>query len=127
MTLGTVWILPFIQIEDPLQCALIVASVFVFVSGGWAAGDVSLAAFIQSSLSDLPSGEHDISPLGSVMAFLYSSYILFYAVMSPILGKLLDDFRKEENVRGGLLWVSVGFSIAAVIIMASTFIPKMSK
>lgn len=89
---------------------------------------------------------HDnVSALGAVMAFLYSSYIILNAVLSTVLGKVIDkDFTKNKSIIyslktvGGCVsscplplsnnneyaFVSVHFSVACVIIFASTFIPK---
>jgi hypothetical protein len=39
-------------------------------SFGWAAGDVSLAAYIQSTLAKLENIDPDVSALGAVMAFV---------------------------------------------------------
>lgn len=43
---------------------------FLPVSFGWAAGDVSLAAYIQSTLSKIESKNKQVSALGAVMAFV---------------------------------------------------------
>lgn len=93
------------------------------VSMGWAAGDVSLAAFIQASLARVESKDRGISALGAVMAFLYSSYIvsghsaavnelseisdsvsppclqIIYAVLGSLLGKYIDHvWTKDKSI-----------------------------
>jgi hypothetical protein len=57
---------------------------------GWAGGDCSLAAYIQSTLCKLEDDDEDISALGSVMAFLYVSYIILYSAISALLGRWVD-------------------------------------
>ena len=80
-----------------------IAGMFIPVSMGWAAGDVSLAAFIQASLARMESEDPQVSALGSVMAFLYSSYIITYAVLGYVLGSHIDDvFAKDGNVERAL-------------------------
>lgn len=43
------------------------------ISIGFASGDVSLAAYIQSSLAKIESEDKEISALGAVMSFLFST------------------------------------------------------
>ncbi|CAF5158912.1 unnamed protein product, partial [Rotaria magnacalcarata] len=43
------------------------AAAFIPISFGWAAGDVSLGAYIQSSLMNVEFNDNHISPLGAVM------------------------------------------------------------
>jgi hypothetical protein len=68
------------------------AAIFIPISFGWAAGDVSLAAYIQSTLAKIESKEPDVSTLGAVMAFLYVTYIVLYAVLSAVLGNWVDAY-----------------------------------
>ena len=68
-----------------------------------------MAAYIQSALSSGSYGElclsaegvsidefliakryENVSPLGATMAFLYSTYIVLNAVLSSLLGKVID-------------------------------------
>lgn len=72
-----IWYLPFYR-PPPNQpiIAWQMAATFVPISFGWAAGDVSLAAYIQASLAR--GGEAStagISTLGAVMSFLYVTYV----------------------------------------------------
>jgi hypothetical protein len=70
---------------------------------GWAAGDVSLAAYIQASLAGNDHGHPGVSALGAVMAFLYSSYIVMYAVLGVLLGRVFDnDFTAHKNIISSL-------------------------
>lgn len=72
-----VWYLPFYK--PPQNQPIIawqIAATLVPISFGWAAGDVSLAAYIQASLAR--GGEATtagISTLGAVMSFLYVTYV----------------------------------------------------
>ncbi|KAI9094589.1 hypothetical protein DFS34DRAFT_628322 [Phlyctochytrium arcticum] len=114
-----------------LQMAWIIAAIFIGVSAGWAAGDVSLAAYIQSNLSKMRNTDPRVSPLGAVMAFLYVTYIVLYAVINPILGQWLDRLIKSEGkVKGTetyFFWIGgVMFSLCGVVIMAATFVPRGS-
>lgn len=70
--------------------------------------------------------EPGISPLGAVMSFLYSAYIVLNAVLSSVLGTVIDaDFRANGNIYNALTRVGgIQFSVCAAIIFASTFIPR---
>ena len=86
------------------------AATFIPISFGWAAGDVSLAAYIQASLArEGEATTAGISTLGAVMSFLYVTYvrpvvllpwspvdfllfqIVTYAILSPVLGSYVDS------------------------------------
>jgi hypothetical protein len=83
LALLIVWYLPFWHPpKNDVSQAWIVAATFLPISFGWAAGDVSLAAYIQASLARIESNTNNVSALGAVMAFLYSSYIVTYAIAS---------------------------------------------
>lgn len=97
------------------------------ISFGWAAGDVSLAAYIQASLARMESRTNNVSALGAVMAFLYSTYIVIYAITSPLLGKYIDKVSKRNkgNISEAFKNIAgVQFTIIAILILAATFIPK---
>jgi hypothetical protein len=115
--------------------------IMICLSFGWAAGDVSLAAWIQSRLSKLPrkvlgdkAAKYAVSPLGSVMAFLYVSYIVFYAILSNLIGFTMDYYKARAKSAGNgalpieaFIWIcGVLLSACAVVIFASTFIPRGS-
>jgi MFS family permease len=93
-----VWYLPYwYPPTGRVRDAWMVAGTFIPVSFGWAAGDVSLAAYIQASLARIESRSTNVSPLGAVMAFLYSTYIVLYAIASPLLGRYLDRVYAETG------------------------------
>ncbi|KAK0117124.1 hypothetical protein ONS96_012959 [Cadophora gregata f. sp. sojae] len=97
-----------------LSQAWVVAGVFTPLSFGWAAGDVSLVAYVQSQLQneETPGGKYErISPLSAVMSCLYSTYIVLYAVMSPVMGNYIDNaYIRENDVHGTMKYVAGRFS-----------------
>lgn len=102
---------------------------FIPISFGWAAGDVSLAAYIQASLARLEGRKTNVSSLGAVMAFLYSTYIVIYAIVSPLVGRYIDRVSRANagNVQTAIRNLGgVQFTIIAALVIASTFIPKGS-
>ncbi|KAH7100169.1 hypothetical protein BKA62DRAFT_706967 [Auriculariales sp. MPI-PUGE-AT-0066] len=128
--LNLVWTFPrYAQLsKGGVKYAWILAATNLPISYGWAAGDVSLAAYIQSVLNQFRFDEPNISPLGAVMAFLYSSYIVMNAILSSFLGGVIDDdFTEHKNIYDSLRSTgSIMFSTASVLIMVSTFIPRGS-
>lgn len=83
LALLIVWYLPYWHTSrDSVNEAWKAAGTFIPVSFGRAAGDVSLAAYIQASLARIESHNHEVSALGSVMAFLYRWVSSF---LQPIL------------------------------------------
>ncbi|KAG0211178.1 hypothetical protein BGX28_008358 [Mortierella sp. GBA30] len=127
-----VWVLPYSYPkvpEDSLKFAWTLAAIWIPVSFGWAAGDVSLAAYIQSALAKMEKPNEKVSPLGAVMAFLYSFYIILYAVLGPVLGQVIDDANTlhKGDIRPALVWVGgVMYTVVCLVLLASTFIPKGS-
>ncbi|EPS44772.1 hypothetical protein H072_1209 [Dactylellina haptotyla CBS 200.50] len=123
-----VWYLPFwYPPSGQVSQAWIAAATFIPISFGWAAGDVSLAAYIQASLARLEAQENSISPLGAVMGFLYSSYIIIYAIVSPLVGKYIDKVyeQHDEQIQSGIFYVAgVHFSVLSGIMLLATFIPR---
>lgn len=67
----------------------------------------------------------DVSPLGAVMGFLFSSYVILNAIMSSTLGKVIDDtFIARRSIYDALVNVGgIQFTVGCVIILAATFIP----
>ena len=155
LALNIVWVLPYISVtRGNLSEAWRIAGMYVFpnihftgpslipdtlydlsflpVSFGWAAGDVSLAAYIQATLTRIESNDSHVSSLGAVMAFLYVLYIVVYAVLSSVLGKWVDN--KLKGLKGAATAVAardalkyiggVQFTVLCVIVIISTFIPK---
>jgi hypothetical protein len=128
LALLIVWYLPFwYPTKGDVGQAWIVAATFLPISFGWAAGDVSLAAYIQASLARIESNTKNVSALGAVMAFLYSTYIVTYAVASVCLGTYIDRVSdaNHDNIQPAILNIAgVQFTVISVLVMASTFIPK---
>lgn len=88
-----------------------------------------MAAYIQASLARKESTTTNVSALGSVMAFLYSTYIVIYAITSPLLGTYVDKVSKanDDDVSSALVNIGgVQFTLITVIILAATFVPKGS-
>ncbi|KAF9163721.1 hypothetical protein BGX21_000740 [Mortierella sp. AD011] len=124
-----VWILPYSYPakEDALSFAWTLAAIWIPISFGWAAGDVSLAAFIQSALAQYDRPDDKVSPLGAVMAFLYISYIVLYAVLGVVLGKVVDAANVKGDIHPALVYVGgVMYTVVCVVLFISTFIPKGS-
>ena len=133
LTLLIVWYLPYwYPPSGNVAYAWIVAATFVPVSFGWAAGDVSLAAYIQASLARMEATEKSISPLGAVMGFLYSTYIVIYAIASPLLGRYADGVFAATGgqngggtVRPGIVNIGgVQFTVLMAVLFLSTFVPR---
>lgn len=124
-----IWYVPYYYPPaNEVKYAWFMALTFIPISFGWAAGDVSLGAYIQSSLTKLETKNKNISPLGAVMAFLYSSYIIIYAILNPILGIYIDHiYNLTGSVRPALLnTAAIQLTIILVLVFLSTFIPKGS-
>ena len=122
-----VWYIPyFYPPSGQVKYAWLMALTFVPISFGWAAGDVSLAAYIQCSLDKLETKTKNVSALGAVMAFLYSSYIILYAILNPLLGRYIDSvYNATGSVRPALLnTAAIQLTVIAVIVFFSTFVPK---
>lgn len=127
-----IWYLPFWHPPPgQVKYAWIIAATFMPLSFGWAAGDVSLTAYIQASLARVEPETKNVSALGAVMAFLYSTYITLYAVTSPILGRYIDSVYKQTggadggDVHSAILNVGgLQFTLISALMMASTFIPS---
>jgi hypothetical protein len=68
-----------------------------------------------------------VSALGAVMAFLYSAYIVTYAIASVCLGTYIDTIsdRNNEEVQSAIFSVAgVQFTVIFVLVMTATFVPK---
>lgn len=79
--------------QHQLAQAFVVFGLFVPISFGYAAGDVSLVAYIQGQLQ---ASEHK-DDLPAVMSFLYTAYVVVYAVCSPMLGRYVDSVYRREH------------------------------
>jgi hypothetical protein len=128
LTLLIVWYLPYWHPpENKVSQAWIVAATFVPISFGWAAGDVSLAAYIQASLSRIESQTKNVSALSAVMAFLYSTYIVMYAIASATLGSYIDRVSDRNNGEVQSAITNIGgvhFTVIFVLVMTATFVPQ---
>jgi MFS family permease len=136
------WWVPTGRVTD----AWVVAATFIPVSFGWAAGDVSLAAYIQALLQRKEDEVNDVSPLGAVMAFLYCTYIVIYAITSAVVGRYIDKVgaANTNNFAKGIVAVpdypdkyinvhpavkniaGVQFTVIAIVMILATLIPKGS-
>ena len=124
-----VWYLPFYNPSSiTVQNAWLIAISFIPLGFGGAADDISLNAHIQSSLSQTELKDNDVSTLGSVVAFLYSSYISLYAILNPLLGKYIDSiYNSRQTIRPALIYtVGLQATLVSLIVAASTFIPRGS-
>ncbi|KAF9114424.1 hypothetical protein BGX27_010895 [Mortierella sp. AM989] len=126
-----IWVLPFSypKKEDALSFAWTLAAIWIPVSFGWAAGDVSLAAYIQSALAKIERPDDKVSPLGAVMAFLYVFYIVTYAILGWALGKFIDASAIDHagDLHPALIYAAgVMYTVVCVVLLIATFIPKGS-
>ncbi|RGB36569.1 major facilitator superfamily domain-containing protein [Rhizophagus diaphanus] len=128
VALMTLWIFPFLPVKSALSWALSALPLMIVLSMGWAAGDVSLVAYIQSRLHSVNiQADAGTSPLGCVMAFLYSSYIIVFTVLSIPLGRVFDAYKATGNINQAFLYIAgIMITVGAVVIFASTFIPRHS-
>ena len=60
------------------------------------------------------------------MSFLYSSYIVLYAVFSTVLGRVIDKaFREDGTMKRELMYIAgIHFTCIGVFVFANTFVPK---
>ncbi|OAX78029.1 hypothetical protein ACJ72_07668 [Emergomyces africanus] len=128
-----VWYLPFwYPPPGQVHYAWIAAATFLPISFGWAAGDVFLAAYIQATLARVEPKTKNVSALGAVMAFLYTTYIVLYAITSPALGRYIDHvFNKSGGAENGgdihpaiMNTGAVQFTSLSLVILAATFVPQ---
>ncbi|CAF4198182.1 unnamed protein product [Rotaria sordida] len=124
-----IWYIPFYKPSSiSIKNVWIIALTFIPFGFGSASDDISLNAYIQSSLSKSKLKNKDISSLGSVMAFLYSSYIILYAILNPLLGKYIDQiYNTNQTIRPAFIYtVGIQITIISIIMAISTFIPRDS-
>jgi MFS family permease len=122
-----IWYIPFYYPPvDQIKYAWIIAASLIPVGFASAIGDISLDSYIQSSLTRLESKHKNISPLGAVMAFLYSTYIIIYSIANPFLGRYIDYiYNKNKTVHSALIYTAaVQLTIIFLIMFVATFIPK---
>lgn len=86
------------------------------------------SAYIQSSLSDVQFQHKDVSALGAVMAFLFTSHIVLNAVLSSLLGRVIDRAFAASptgSIYAALVQVGgVQFSVGCAVILAASCIPR---
>jgi MFS family permease len=117
------WYPPMNQVSQ----AWLVAGTFIPISFGWAAGDVSLAAYIQALLQRKEASTPNVSALGAVMAFLYSTYIVIYAIMSPLMGRYIDSVSaaNKNDIHSGIYNIAgVQLTVLTVVVLLATLIPR---
>ncbi|KAH8152672.1 uncharacterized protein LAJ45_03513 [Morchella importuna] len=122
-----VWAVPhYYPPANNVNYAWTLAAVFMPISFGWAAGDVSLAAYIQACLARRESESRNVSALGAVMAFLYSTYIILFAILSSTLGRYIDSTIKSSGDAHVALFNigGVQFTVLATILFLATLIPR---
>lgn len=88
--------------------------------------DISLAAYVQSTLSEMDLSDQGVSPLGTVMSFLYALYIVFNAVLSYVLGKIVDrDSVATGTITNSLRQVGgIQSSVCCGTILLAALIPR---
>jgi hypothetical protein len=126
LVLIIIWYIPFCYAPvHSIKYAWIIALTFIPISFGWAAGDIALTAHIQSSMTRLEATNENVSVLGAVMSFLYSSYVIIYAIANPMLGKYIDQvYHFTGTIRPALVYTAgVQFTVIMIIVFVSTFIP----
>ena len=70
------WFIPFFPVSGhTLNDALSMAALFLPMSYSWAAGDVSLNAYLQADVMNDKSKKLGVSKLASIMSFLYVAYV----------------------------------------------------
>ncbi|CAF3512273.1 unnamed protein product [Rotaria sp. Silwood1] len=124
-----VWYIPYYYPSvHNVKYAWIIAATFIPIGFGSSADDIGLNSFIQSSLSGLESKHKNISALGAVASFLYSSYIIIYVILNPLLGLYIDSiYTSTGSVRPAFVnTVAIQMTIISTIVLISTLIPKGS-
>ncbi|KAE8229267.1 hypothetical protein CF326_g5766 [Tilletia indica] len=99
-----VWDLPHVSLErDTVKSAWRLAGIFLPVSYGRAAGDVSFTAYIQSTLAKMEFRDKGVSTIGAIMAFLYGLCIAIYALVSSFPGRWVNS--QDASCKGrGCRW-----------------------
>jgi len=127
LLLPLVWVIPF---DDPslshnFEFTWGLSLIFLPISFGWAAGDLSLIRFIQT-LSAKEKVQDEISVLGAVMSFLYASYIVIYNILSIVLGRYIDTvFAEDGRIKRALLTVGgIQFGAISIFLLLNTLIPR---
>ncbi|KAI8805561.1 major facilitator superfamily domain-containing protein [Cladochytrium replicatum] len=120
-----VWILPYINVpaDNVLGFVWSLTPVAAIISFGWASGDVSLAAYVQSRLTGIESNDQHTSPLAAVMSFLYVTYLVGYFILANVMATVRDNWKGPSKEL--YIWIGgVMMTLAGAIVFASTFIPR---
>jgi len=119
------WVFPYLTVDTPGGMVGAFVPFLVVIGAGYASGDVALTAYLQATIPTLkvpvPLG---LSALSSVVAFLYSCYLLLFTILNIGMGFLFNSY---ANPRDAMVWMAgvVGV-IFAVGVFAATFIPENS-
>ncbi|KAI8892403.1 hypothetical protein BC833DRAFT_611782 [Globomyces pollinis-pini] len=130
-----IWVLPFMYnptldsrgfapIGDIYSVCWQLVPFMALISFGWAAGDVSLAAYVQSRLEGYKQIDKYTTPLGAVMSFLYVVNLVVFYFLNTWMSSIARNWGKENR---SLLWSLVGgvfMSVCGIIVMVCTFIPR---
>jgi hypothetical protein len=122
-----IWYIPFYYPPvNQIKYAWIISATLIPVGFASAIGDISLDSYIQSSLTRLECKHKNISSLGAVMAFLYSTYIIIYLTANPFLGRHIDHvYNRNGDVHSALIYTAaIQLTIIFLVMFAATFIPK---
>lgn len=126
-TLLIVWILAYAKPFENLTAWIwTLFPIMSCISFGWAAGDVSLAAYVQGRLSHLEKKEKKTSPLGAVMSFLYVSYIVLFPILSYGMGIVMDRYKATDPQAAFIYIGGVFMTVVGFFIFLATFIPEGS-
>lgn len=126
------WLLPFLTMSSQVAWAWVVAAAFAFISSTWAAGDISVLAYIQDSLPEkvkdpqLNRGK-EVSPLGAVMGFLYACYSIIIALTLFALGSSFRQATDPDAVRRMFIFVAcIPSTVIGILIIVNSFFAKLA-
>jgi preprotein translocase subunit SecG len=130
--MSAIWALVYVGYGYPSSHAWITVAwlvpLIIPVSLGFAAGDVSLLAHVQSTLLANNANGNGDEVLACVMSFLYTGYILLMIAMANIVGTVFDHYKAANDVQGALFWIcGVMMTILGVIIFACTYIASSTE
>jgi len=118
------WIIPFYSANpNNMAFAAQISPLFTSIAFGWSTGDLSLTLYIQSVLGTEMSSNDNVSAVGAVMSFLYTTFIVLFAVFPIVLGRLID----AVDTHIALIFVAgIQLTIISLFILINTFIPSGS-
>lgn len=116
------WIVPYwTPPPNEVNQAWYAMAAMIPIAFGWAASEVSLNAYVQSSLEKSEENK-GVSSLKAVVSFLYCFQIVLYAGLGTLMGDMVDG---SGDIQSTLWWVcGVQFTVISVMNFASTFVPK---